>query len=96
MVSVWPYLMESALACLESMVSTGIPSIATSVCCMVSFKGAGKTTTFSILTGDFTLTSGTAVVAGYDIRTNLRDVSACIPVCACDSHIIIIIEAPRV
>lgn len=38
--------------------------------------GAGKTTTFSILTGDSALTSGTAIVAGYDIRTNFRDVSA--------------------
>ena len=40
-----------------------------------AFVGAGKTTTFSILTGDIALTSGTAIVAGYDIRTNLRDVS---------------------
>ena len=37
--------------------------------------GAGKTTTFNILTGDLSMTSGTAVIAGYDIRTNLRDVS---------------------
>ena len=38
--------------------------------------GAGKTTTFSILTGDSSMTSGTAVIAGYDIRTHLRKVSA--------------------
>ena len=38
-------------------------------------SGAGKTTTFSILTGDITMSSGTAVIAGYDIRTHLRDVS---------------------
>ena len=36
--------------------------------------GAGKTTTFSILTGDIAPTSGTAVIAGYDIRTDLRKV----------------------
>ena len=40
-------------------------------CCML---GAGKTTTFSILTGDIAPTSGTAVIAGYDIRTELRKV----------------------
>ena len=38
--------------------------------------GAGKTTTFSILTGDNSMTSGTAVIAGYDIRTYLRKVNA--------------------
>ena len=37
--------------------------------------GAGKTTTFSILTGDNSMTSGTAVIAGYDIRTYLRKVN---------------------
>lgn len=36
--------------------------------------GAGKTTVFNIITGDLPLTSGTASVAGYDIRTNLGDV----------------------
>lgn len=36
--------------------------------------GAGKTTTFKILTGDLSMTSGTAAIAGYDIRTNLREV----------------------
>ena len=86
MVSVWPYLMESALACLESMVSTDFFNCYKCILSSV-FKGAGKTTTFGILTGDLTLTSGTAVIGGYDIRTNLRDVSACMPVCACESHI---------
>ena len=38
-------------------------------------SGAGKTTTFKILTGDLSMTSGTLAIAGYDIRTNLRDVS---------------------
>lgn len=36
--------------------------------------GAGKTTTFKILTGDLSATSGTAAVAGYDVKTNLRGV----------------------
>lgn len=36
--------------------------------------GAGKTTTFSMLTGDLSITEGTALLDGYDIRTNLREV----------------------
>ena len=51
-----------------------------------AFVGAGKTTTFSILTGDIALTSGTAIVAGYDIRTNLRDVSVSCIMCANTDH----------
>ena len=38
------------------------------------FTGAGKTTTFSILTGDITPSSGTALIAGYDIASDLRKV----------------------
>ena len=38
-------------------------------------SGAGKTTTFNILTGDLSMTSGTAMIGGHDIRSNLRDVS---------------------
>ena len=37
-------------------------------------SGAGKTTTFSILTGDISPTNGTASIAGFDIRTDLRKV----------------------
>ena len=37
--------------------------------------GAGKTTTFSMLTGDISPTSGTAIISGYDIRTDLRKVT---------------------
>ena len=37
-------------------------------------SGAGKTTTFSMLTGDISPTSGTAIISGYDIRTDLRKV----------------------
>ncbi len=40
--------------------------------------GAGKTTTFSVITGDLSMTAGSVSVAGYDIETNLRDVSVCI------------------
>ena len=36
--------------------------------------GAGKTTTFSMLTGDLSITEGTAFLGGYDILTNLREV----------------------
>ena len=43
---------------------------------VLHMTGAGKTTTFSILTGDISMTSGTAVIAGHDIRTHLRKVSA--------------------
>ena len=41
---------------------------------LLGVNGAGKTTTFGILTGDISMTDGTAVIAGYDIRTNLREV----------------------
>ena len=41
---------------------------------LVGVNGAGKTTTFGILTGDISMSDGTAVIAGYDIRTNLREV----------------------
>ena len=40
----------------------------------VVFIGAGKTTTFSMLTGDLSITEGTAFLDGFDIRTNLREV----------------------
>lgn len=37
-------------------------------------SGAGKTTTFSMLTGDINATRGTAIISGFDIRTDLRKV----------------------
>lgn len=40
-----------------------------------SSVGAGKTTAFRMLTGDLSLTSGTAVIAGFDIVADLRKVS---------------------
>ena len=41
---------------------------------MCDTLGAGKTSTFSMLTGDISPTSGTAIISGYDIRTDLRKV----------------------
>ena len=48
---------------------------------LLGVNGAGKTTTFKILTGDITMTGGTAVIAGYDIRTQLRQVQQRIGYC---------------
>ncbi len=42
---------------------------------LLVLSGAGKTTAFSVLTGDISMSSGTAVIAGYDIRTHPRNVS---------------------
>ena len=39
------------------------------------FPGAGKTTTFNILIGDIAPSSGTAIIAGHDIRTDLNKVN---------------------
>ena len=39
------------------------------------YVGAGKTSTFNMLTGDLRPSSGTAVIADYDILTQLRKVS---------------------
>ena len=41
----------------------------------VLYTGAGKTSTFNILIGDISPTSGTAIISGYDIRTDLRKVT---------------------
>ena len=38
--------------------------------------GAGKTTVFRMLTGDLSVSSGTARIAGFDIVTDLRKVRA--------------------
>ena len=37
--------------------------------------GAGKTTTFGMLTGDLSITSGTAIIDGFDVSTNLKNVT---------------------
>ncbi len=44
-------------------------------------NGAGKTTTINILNGILKPTAGTAIVGGYDVQTNLREVKALIGVC---------------
>ena len=38
---------------------------------LLGVNGAGKTTVFKMLTGDITPSSGTALVAGFDIGTKL-------------------------
>jgi ABC-type uncharacterized transport system ATPase subunit len=39
-----------------------------------SLQGAGKTTTFGMLTGEFPISAGTAYLDGYNIQTQLRQV----------------------
>ena len=41
---------------------------------LASILGAGKTTTFKMLTGDIRPSSGTATIAGYDIISDIRKV----------------------
>ena len=41
---------------------------------LLGVNGAGKTTTFEMLAGNIRCTGGTALVAGFDIRKNLRKV----------------------
>ena len=38
---------------------------------LLGVNGAGKTSTFKMLTGDESITGGTAIVDGFDVKTNL-------------------------
>ncbi|CAI8007469.1 ATP-binding cassette sub-family A member 3 [Geodia barretti] len=48
---------------------------------LLGVNGAGKTTTFNILIGDTAPTSGTAIISGYNIRTDPRKVRQLIGYC---------------
>ena len=48
---------------------------------LLGHNGAGKTTTMSMLTGFFPPTSGTALVNGYDITTNISGVRQSLGLC---------------
>ena len=43
-------------------------------CFYLFVSGAGKTTTFGMLTGDLAISAGTAYMEGYDIQKDRRKV----------------------
>ncbi|XP_065650437.1 ATP-binding cassette sub-family A member 2 isoform X3 [Hydra vulgaris] len=51
------------------------------VTALLGHNGAGKSTTMSILTGLFPPTSGTALVCGYDIVTNIEKIRKSLGIC---------------
>lgn len=48
---------------------------------LLGHNGAGKTTTMSMLTGMTTPTKGTAIINGYDIRTNMSEIRNSLGLC---------------
>ena len=48
---------------------------------LLGHNGAGKTTTMSMITGMFPPTGGTAMVSGYDVRTNIQSVRDSMGLC---------------
>lgn len=48
---------------------------------LLGVNGAGKTTTFRMLTGDEIMTAGTAMLDGYDIRSQMSEVRQRIGYC---------------
>ena len=64
--------MESVLDYWELMVNIISGFSVLLIHCLIS--GAGKTTTFKMLTGDIRPSSGTATIAGYDIISDIRKV----------------------
>jgi ABC-2 type transport system ATP-binding protein len=50
-------------------------------------NGAGKTTTINILNGILKPTKGTAIIGGYDVTKNLKEIKALIGVCPQDAAV---------
>ncbi|KYB28525.1 ATP-binding cassette sub-family A member 3-like Protein [Tribolium castaneum] len=48
---------------------------------LLGHNGAGKTTTMSMICGMFPPSGGTAIINGYDIRTNIRNVRESMGIC---------------
>lgn len=51
------------------------------VTALLGHNGAGKSTTMSILTGLFPPSSGTVVVNGFDMKTNIREAQRSLGLC---------------